>query len=191
MRLSEYLRNTDTFQDSLELFLFHGTHTGYRESFTEGIGIPGLVNPEMNPNTDFGPGFYMTGFSWQAIAWARKRARIDGYAPMLVMVKVKLKKLRRIKPSRKLIVDEYDATWASTIRAGRSGETLPYDWICGRCADNKGIHLPRDKWPSDDAELARLLTPEENTQAYHFEQIWFGNEDIIRHCLTQPVIIDL
>lgn len=186
MRLAAMIQNRDKFLDSTRILLFHGTDSSQEKSFHQGIGIP--ESSDQDPVTDFGPGFYLTGFSWQAIRWARARADANGTQPILVTVQTTLKKLRRIDPVQKLIIDAYNESWASTIRKGRNRESLPYDWICGRCADRD---VGTCNWTLSDVELVKALTPPEYQERHEFEQIWFGSVGSIQKCLTVSAIIKI
>lgn len=183
LRLSNMLRDTQAFQSSVEILLFHGTSTFYSDTFT----YIRLAEPRARKKRDFGTGFYTTTNYWQALRYANTIADATERDPMIVCVSTSLGQLR--SQQNTLIVDEYSESWMETIKQGRWGEPLRYDWIYGRCGDGKTIELQKrhDAGASID-ELLHLATPSYATLTYHYDQLWFGTTEGIQILTIRSII---
>lgn len=187
LRLSELLLDRRAFGDRIQISLFHGTSSKHEQSFlTYGPRILDVPFPK-----DFGKGFYTTTFFWQAARFA-KSVSAPSETPIVVCFTTTLGNLRRCPPARTLTVDEYDTRWAECILLGR--KTMDqlqerFDWICGRCADKDIAHLRLTSFPESASEFLNQIRPSKNTCTYHFEQLWFGNQEIMNTALTMQCII--
>ena len=126
---------------------------------------------------DFGPGFYVTTLSQQAVNYAERFKRRRREAWLNVYELNESYKTFKLK-----VFEKYDAEWLDFVTACRKGIIVgDYDIIRGGIADDKVFR-------TIDMYFAGDITKEEALRRLLFEkpndQLCFRSQEIIDECLT-------